>query len=77
MICFGGSQFAHLDEAEKIRSTNLREEWVDAPNPNITATVLNVPPNDWVGDGVEVEEAKALVREVRSRLEASGMLSEP
>ncbi|KFH47572.1 Anaphase-promoting complex subunit-like protein [Hapsidospora chrysogenum ATCC 11550] len=26
-------------------------------------------------DGVEVEEAKALVREVRSRLEASGMLS--
>lgn len=28
-------------------------------------------------DGVEVEEAKALVREVRSRLEAAGMLSDP
>jgi anaphase-promoting complex subunit 8 len=28
-------------------------------------------------DGVEVEEAKALVREVRSRLEASGLLDDP
>lgn len=28
-------------------------------------------------DGVEVEEAKALVREVRSRLEATGMLGSP